>query len=63
MMNSGVSKLSSANVTAIWGWVQMLQSLDLTAPEAAPIVRQLEAIPSALRFLLSNPQSHFKDLG
>jgi hypothetical protein len=59
----GVAKLSEANVVAIDICLLMLCSLDLTAPEAAPIVQQLEAIPSALRFVLAHPLSHFEAVG
>ena len=61
----GVSKVNEGNVCGIWGVVQMLtsNSLDLTSPEARPIVQQLQGIPSALRFLLDHPLSHFRYLG
>ncbi len=59
----GPGKVLEANVTAIDILLLMLCSLDLTAPEARPIVKQLEAIPSALQFVLANPLSHFETVG
>ena len=40
-----------------------LSLLDLTAPEAQPIVRQLEGMGSALRFVLDHSLDHIKALG
>lgn len=61
----GASKMCQANVCGIWSCMQALSStaMDLTAPEAQPIVRQLESIPSALRFVLAHPLNHHSDLG
>ena len=41
----------------------MLAALDLNAPEAKPIVKMLEDIPSALRFILENNLDHLRDVG
>ena len=48
----GLEKVAEANVSAIHFSAFLLKTLDLTAPEAAPIVRKLEEIPSTLRFVL-----------
>lgn len=48
----GASKVDEANSMGIWACAQLLCVLDLTAPEAAPIVRMLEEMPSTLRFML-----------
>ena len=41
----------------------MLAALDLTAPEAKPIVKLLEGIPSTLRFVLENNLDHIRAVG
>ena len=48
----GAGKVSEANVQGLWCCVSLLSTLDLTAPEAAPIVQMLEDMPSTLRFTL-----------
>ena len=53
---------------AIVGWgidnaIWALTELDLSAPEARPIVQLLEGMPSALRFALDHPLDHFKAVG
>ena len=40
-----------------------LSLLDLTAPEAQPIVQQLEGMGSALRFTLDHSLDHMKAMG
>lgn len=50
------------SVTA-WAPFALIASLDLAAPEAAPIVQLLEGMPSALQFALAHPVSHVRDLG
>ena len=42
-------------------WV--LTELDFSAEEARPIVRILEGMGSALRFLLDHPLEHLKEMG
>ena len=59
----GVSKLHEANVIGVWCCITMLAALDLTAPEAKPIVVLCEGIPSALRFMLENNLDHIQALG
>ena len=44
--------MGEANVLAVEEPLNLFAMLDLTAPEAAPIVRQLEEMPSTLRFVL-----------
>jgi hypothetical protein len=41
----GRKKVPDANVATVWCTCTMLSTLDLTAPEAQPIVRLLEGIP------------------
>jgi hypothetical protein len=48
----GPSKVGDASVCSIWCPVSLFCKLDLTAPEALPIVQQLEGMASTLRFLL-----------
>jgi hypothetical protein len=48
----GAGKVGEANVQGLWCCVSLLSTLDLTAPEAAPIVQMLEDMPSTLRFIL-----------
>jgi hypothetical protein len=59
----GRKKVPDANVATIWCTCTMLSCLDLTAPEAQPIVRLLEGIASSLRFMLDNDVVHFKFIG
>ena len=59
----GVSRLHEVSPCTIWACVTMLATVDLTAPAAKPIVKMLEGIPSALRFLLENNANHIKDFG
>ena len=49
----------STTFAAVWA----LSNLDLGAPEARPIVRLLEGMPSALRFALDHPLVHFGAIG
>ncbi len=58
----GAIKVPEATPCGIWCMVQMIAVLDLTAPEAKPVVRLLEDIPSALRFMLDHPLDHVKGL-
>ncbi len=58
----GANKVPEATPCGIWCMVQMVAALDLTAPEAKPVVRLLEGIPSALRFMLDHPLDHVKGL-
>ena len=46
-------------VLSLW----VLTELDFSAAEAAPIVRILEGMGSALRFLLDHPLEHLKGYG
>ena len=49
-----------------WGTVNAIDSLtrlDLSAPEARPIVQLLEGMGSALRFALDHPLEHFEKMG
>ena len=44
--------MAESSVIGIMCCFLTLHTLDLTAPEAAPIVKMLEKIPSTLRFVL-----------
>ena len=59
----GVSKVPDATPCGIWACMATLAALDLTAPEAKPLVKLLEGIPSALRFMLENNVDHVKGIG
>ena len=59
----GPRKVEEANVQGIFCCVQLLSTLDLTAPEAVPIVRQLKGMASTLRFVLDNSLSHMQGIG
>lgn len=59
----GAEKVSDANIICILCCVMTLHTLDLTAPEATPIVTLLENMPSTLRFVLDNNLSHARDFG
>ena len=43
--------------------IAIFSFLDLTAPGAAPIIKLLREIPSALRFVLEHPLDHMKAVG
>jgi uncharacterized membrane protein YgcG len=60
---SSGSRLDEANVCSIWTCVQMLATLDLVAPEAAPLLEMLEGIPEALQYMLKHPLWHLQGLG
>eukprot|EP01051_Picozoa_sp_SAG22_P016103 SAG22_NODE_2212_length_2831_cov_2.290996_1_plen_646_part_10 len=59
---SGASKVPEANVMGILHFMIIVQSIDLTVPEAAPIVALLRGIPSALKFCLAHPLNHIKPI-
>ena len=59
----GAGKLDEANVYTVACALWALTLLDLTAPEAQPILRLLEGMGSALRFALDHSLDHFKALG
>ena len=59
----GVGKTDDASVYGIYHALGALATLDLSAPEARPIVQLLEGMGSALRFVLGHPLAHFKALG
>ena len=59
----GAGKLDEANVYALACGLWALTLLDLTTPEAQPILRLLEGMGSALRFALDHSLDHFKALG
>ena len=56
----GASKVSDAHVMGLVVALVCFAYLDLTAPEAEPIVALLHGIPSALRFALDHNLNHFK---
>ena len=60
---TGAGAVTEANVAVFIHALIMLQSLDLSAPEATPIVEQLRQIPSALRFLLDHDLVHIGPTG
>ena len=59
----GPSKVEGANILSVWCSVELLAQLDLTTPEAQPIVEMLKAIPSTLRFVLEHELVHVDSLG
>lgn len=59
----GHAAVAEATPGGIVSIVMMLSSLDLASPDAAPIVRLLETVPSAVQFLLSHPVYIFQDFG
>ena len=59
----GAGKVGEANVQGLWCCVSLLSTLDLTAPEAVPIVRLLADMPSTLRFIFDNPLFHVREMG
>jgi hypothetical protein len=59
----GGRRVSETNVGGIICCLLLLGSLDLTAPDALPIVRQLEGMASTLFFVLENPLSHMRNFG
>ena len=59
----GEHKVGEANVMTVTHALLMLQTLNLTAPEAQPIVALLREIPSALRFALEHNVNHLKAMG
>jgi hypothetical protein len=48
----GAGLVTEANVLAVEEPLNLFAMLDLTAPEAVPIMRQLEDMPTTLRFIL-----------
>ena len=59
----GPDKIDEANVFGIACGLWALSGLDMTVPEAQPIVRLLEGMGSALRFVLDHSLDHMKALG
>lgn len=59
----GVSKVDESPGNGMFCAVHLFNTLDFAAPEAAPIMRMLEDMPSTLRFLLEHSRSHLKDIG
>ena len=59
----GADNVHSTNVVCIVQILVMMQQLDLSAPESAPIVKLLRQIPSALQFTLDHPLIHIKSVG
>jgi hypothetical protein len=59
----GAGRAGEANVMVVVHALITIQPLDLTAPEAAPVVRQLREAPSALRFTMAHPLRHVSALG
>lgn len=60
---SGESKVEEASATTLVCGLMVIQELDLTAPEAEPIVKMLREIPSTLRFVLDHNLVFMKALG
>ena len=56
--SKGASKVDEANPCGIVCCILLFGSLDLTAPEAAPIMRMLEQMPSTLNFLAQHDLLH-----
>ena len=59
----GAGAVAEANVCLFFHLLLMLAPLDLTAPEAKPIVGQLLQIPSSLKFVLDHNLDHVKGTG
>ena len=60
---TGAGVVADANPAVFIHALMMLQSLDLTAPEATPVVEQLRQIPSALKFMLDHDLLHIGAMG
>ena len=59
----GPSKVEEAHTCGILCTVFGLSLLDMTTPEARPIVRLLDGMGSALRFTLDHPLNHLSAIG
>jgi hypothetical protein len=59
----GYSKVAETSPNIITCALSLIASLDLTTPEAVPIVQLLEGMPTALQFVLENPLSHVTAFG
>ena len=59
----GPSKVEEAHTCGILCTVFGLSLLDMTTPEARPIVRLLDGMGSALRFTLDHPLNHLSVIG
>eukprot|EP01046_Picozoa_sp_COSAG06_P025558 COSAG06_NODE_2156_length_7453_cov_4.416372_1_plen_392_part_00 len=57
----GPNLISDANISALTVSITALNSLDLGAAEARPVIELLSAIPSALGFMLAHPLSHVRN--
>jgi hypothetical protein len=60
---AGASRVADASILPVWAGLRMIDSFDLTAPEAAPVVRLLEQMPTTLQFVLDHPLSHIGEMG
>ena len=60
---AGVVEAHEANVMVFIHIMLMLQPLDLSAPEAQPIVEQLRQIPTSLKFMMRHNLDHMKNAG
>lgn len=58
-----MAKANEANIWSIWSCTCLLSTLDLTAPESQPILRDLEGMASTIRFVLENDCSHIVECG
>jgi hypothetical protein len=60
----GPHKVGESCVMAVWAPFALIASFDLSAATGTePIVRMLEGMPSALRFVMDNPVSHVREMG
>ena len=59
----GAGELAEANVIGVCGPLVALRALNLTVPEAGPIVSLLREIPSTLRFVLDHNVDHIACFG
>ena len=62
-LHGAAAMQEAANVGTMIHAFYFLQPLDLTAPEAQPVVRLLAAVPSSLRFALEHDKYHIKSIG
>lgn len=57
------SRATETNPFAMVSAMMVLTALDLSAPEAAPIVASLKVASSALRFVIDHPIIHVEEIG
>lgn len=59
----GPDHVDEGNAMALVHCFQALQAVDITDPQAAPIIEMLEQIPSCFQFIMEHPLVHLKWAG